>query len=133
MYVYGITATAFEALIFSENKPGGSGISNCVYISIVGKVLADISKDIPTCKSWTYPLLNSGDYKLLELRYSIFVYVGTLDFLISLTTKLQVDASLNACIQKCLTASAALAPTVTVTATAGAAVTLIVSDLYFDA
>ena len=124
VYVYGITATAFEALIFSENKPGGSSISNRVYISIVGKVLADISQDIPTCKSWTYPLY-SGDYKLLEQRFSIFVYVGTLDFLISLTTTLQVDASLNACIQKCLTASAALTPTVTVTATAGAAITLI--------
>ncbi|KAL5489189.1 hypothetical protein EMCRGX_G018254 [Ephydatia muelleri] len=121
----GKTATVFEALIYSDNKPGGSSISNRVYISIVGKVLKDISKEIPTCKSWTFPLLNSGDYPLLDLRFSIFVYAGTLDFSISLTTKLQVDALLDACIQKCVTANAALTPTVTVTATAGASVTLI--------
>ena len=124
VYVYGKTATVFEALIYSENKPRGSSISNRVYISIVGKVLKDISKEIPTCKSWTFPLFNSGDYPLLDLKYSIFVYAGTLDFSISLTTKLQVDALLDACIQKCVTANAALTPTVTVTATAGASVTL---------
>ncbi|KAL5489161.1 hypothetical protein EMCRGX_G018221 [Ephydatia muelleri] len=126
VYIYGKTATVFEALIYSENKPGGSSISNRVYISIVGKVLQDISKEIPTCKSWTFPLLNSGDYPLLDLRFSIFVYAGTLDFSITLTTKLQVDALLDACIgKKCVTANAALTPTVTVTATAGASVTLI--------
>ena len=130
-YAYGYTATAFEALILSEYKPGTSSISNKFYVSIVGIVLADYSKEIPTCKTWTYSRNGtslSKEYTLLSFTYSIFIYVGTLDFSMSLTANLGVDASLTACINKCLTANAAVIPSVTVTATAGASVSIIVSD-----
>ena len=130
-YAYGYTATAFEALILSEYKPGASSISNKFYVSIVGIVLADYSKEIPTCKTWTYSRNGtslSKEYTLLSFTYSIFIYVGTLDFSMSLTAKLGVDASLTACINKCLTANAAVIPSVTVTATAGASVSIVVSD-----
>ncbi|KAL5489314.1 hypothetical protein EMCRGX_G018392 [Ephydatia muelleri] len=127
-YAYGHTATVFEALILSEYKPGTSSISNKFYVSIVGIVLADYSKEIPTCKTWTYSRNGtslSKEYTLLSFTYSIFIYVGTLDFSMSLTAKLGVDASLTACINKCLTANAAVIPSVTVTATAGASVSII--------
>eukprot|EP00731_Ephydatia_muelleri_P019786 Em0012g611a len=124
-YAFGHTATAFEALITSEKKPGASSISNRVYVSIVGKVLVDLSKQIPTCKEWTYPLYTSPDYTLLNFKYSIFIYVGTLDFSIRLSTKLGVTASLSACLNKCVSASGALTPQVTLSATAGASATLI--------
>ena len=56
---YGFSKTVFEALLSSENKPGGDHIDNRLYVSIVGKVLVDYSKQIPTCKAWTYPLYHS--------------------------------------------------------------------------
>ncbi|KAL5489148.1 hypothetical protein EMCRGX_G018206 [Ephydatia muelleri] len=124
-YAFGHTATAFEALITSENKPGASSISNRVYVSIVGKVLVDLSVQIPTCKEWTYPLYTSPDYTLLNFKYSIFIYVGTLDFYVSLSTKLGVTASLSACINRCISISGALTPQVTLSVTAGASATLI--------
>lgn len=129
-YAFGHTATAFEALISSENQPGGSSINNRLYASIVGKVLIDYSKEIPTCQSWSFPLYNSPEYTLLQFTYSIFIYVGTLDFSISLTAKLGVSAKLEACVNKCTSGTAALVPQVTVSAIAGASATLIVSSIF---
>eukprot|EP00731_Ephydatia_muelleri_P031258 Em0022g772a len=124
-YAFGYTATAFEALITSENKPGANSIVNRLYVSIVGKVLVDYSKEIPTCEDWSYPLYQSPDYTLLNFKYSIFIYVGTLNFSIGLSTNLGVTASLTACINTCLSAKAALTPHITIKVTARASITLI--------
>ena len=115
---YGYTVTVFEALLLSENKPGGSSVENRLYVSIVGKVLVDFSKEIPTCKSWTYPLYKSQVYDLLKMEYKIPVYIGFLTFSIGLTAQLAVDANLAACINKCTSAQGALVPSVIVSAAA---------------
>ena len=126
-YAFGYTKTAFEALISSVNAPGTTGIQNRFYVSIVGKVLVDYSKEIPMCKSLSYPLYSSPDYTLLSFSYKVFVFVGFLDFSISLNAKLGVEATLTACISKCLTATGSIVPTVTVTAAASASISLVVS------
>ena len=124
---YGFSKTVFEALLSSENKPGGDHIDNRLYVSIVGKVLVDYSKQIPTCKTWTYPLYHSPTYELIKKSKSVFIYVGLLNFEIRLTANLVVDASLTACINKCVSAKGQLLPSVTVTAGADATASLAVS------
>lgn len=124
-YAFGHTATAFDAQLLSENRQGAKNIVNRLYISIIGKVLVYKSDEIPTCKDWNYPLYNSPDYTLFRFEYSIFIYVGTVDFTIGLSVKLGSAASLSACISECITAKGGLTASVTVAATAGASVTLI--------
>ena len=126
-YAFGYTKTVFEALISSVNPPGGSSISNRLYVSIVGKVLVDYSKQIPTCKSWNYPLYASPNYQLLKFSHKIFIYVGFLEFSVSLNARLNVGASLTACVTKCVSAKVNIVPKVTVTASASATASLIVS------
>ena len=126
-YAFGYTKTAFEALISSVNAPGATSIKNRLYVSIVGKVLVDYSKEIPTCRFWSYPLYSSPDYTLLSFSTKVFIYVGFLDFTLSLNAKLGVVATLAACINKCVTAKGSIVPTVTVTAAASATASLVVS------
>ena len=116
-YAFGYTKTAFEALISSVNAPGANNIQNRLYVSLVGKVLVDYSKEIPTCKSWSYPLYKSPTYVLLQFTYSIFIYVGTIDFGITINANLGIAATLSACINTCIQAKGSIVPTVTVTAT----------------
>ena len=126
-YAFGYTKTAFDAQVYSINAPGGNGIQNRLYFAIAGKVLVDYSKVIPTCKNWEYPLYHSPTYTLLTASSKVFIYVGYLDFTFSLSAKLDIKATLTACIKKCVQAKGSLVPSVTVTATADAAVNLVVS------
>ena len=126
-YAFGHSKTAFEVLVRSENKPGGDSIQSRVYLSIVGIVLLNKGKDIPTCKSWTFPLYRSPQYQLLGFTYAMFIYVGLLRFTISMHAQLSIDAAVTACIGKCVSTSGELGPSVTVTATAGTSASLAVS------
>ena len=123
-YAFGYTKTAFEALISSVNAPGVNSIQNRLYVSIVGKVLVDYSKEIPTCRSWSYPLYKSPTYDLLKFTYSIPIYVGTIDFGVTISANLGIAATLTACINNCIQAKGAIVPTITVTATGSATGTL---------
>ena len=69
-YAFGYTKTAFEVLISSVNAPGVNSIQDRLYVSLVGKVLVDYSKEIPSCRSWSYPLYKSLTYVLLQFTYS---------------------------------------------------------------
>ena len=132
-HAYGYSKTVFEALLLSENKSGGDHIYNKLYVTIVGKVLVDYQKQIPTCRSWTYPLYRSPTYTLVKLSSSVFIYVGLLRFEISLNARLTIDAAFNACVQKCVSAKGALLPSVTVEATGEATGSIAVSFMNFFA
>ena len=106
---------------------------NKLYVTIVGKVLVDYQTQIPTCRSWTYPLYRSPTYTLVKLSSSVFIYVGLLRFEISLTARLTIDAALNACVQKCVSAKGALLPSVTVEATGEATGSIAVGFMNFFA
>ena len=125
-YAFGHTKTAFDAQMYSINAPGGS-IENRLYIAIAGKVLVDYSKEIPTCKNWEYPLYHSPSYTLLTASSKVYIYVAYLDFTFSLSAKLDIKATLTACINMCVQAKGTLVPSVTVTATADAARNFMVS------
>ena len=126
-YAFGQTKTAFEALLQSENKPGGSTIQNKVYISIVGKVLVDKGNDIPNCKVWTLPMYSSPTYSLLQFTYQIFIYIGYLEFSVSLSAQFIINASIGGCLSACSSVSGTLMPSIAITATGGAAVSFMVS------
>ena len=126
-YAFGYTKTAFEALISSVNAPGVKSIQNRLYVSLVGKVLVDYSKEIPTCRSWSYPLYKSPTYVLLRFTYSIPIYVGSLDFGITISANLDIAATLTACINNCIQAKGTIVPAITVTATGSATGSLAVS------
>ena len=102
-------------------------IENRVYFSIVGKVLADKSSDIPTCKTWNFPLYRSPDYTLLKISVPIFIYVGYLTFSLELKTRLGIDASLGACITDCVSVKGSLEPSAALIASAQASATILVS------
>ena len=116
-HAYGFSKSVIEVLLISENKPEGDHITNQLYVSIAGKVLIDYQKEIPTCKTWTYPLYSSPTYEVGKLSSSVFVYVGLLNFELSLSARLTIDAALTVCVQKCVSAIGALLPSVTLEAT----------------
>ncbi|KAL5517874.1 hypothetical protein EMCRGX_G003505 [Ephydatia muelleri] len=123
-YAFGYTKTAFDALVSSVNAPGVNSIQNRLYVSLVGKVLVDYSREIPTCKSWSYPLYKSPTYVLLQFTYTIPIYVGSVNFGITISANLGIAATLTACINNCVQAKGAIVPTITVTATGSATASL---------
>ena len=131
-HAFGYSKTAFEALILSENKPGGSSIQNRVYISILDKVLVDRGSDIPNCKNWTFPLYKSPDYTLLRLSYKIFIYIGYLDFSVTLSARLAINAGITACLKECAFADGTLVPSITITAGGSAAISFLVGHHALD-
>ena len=128
---FGHSLTFFEALLSSESKPGGGSIHNRLYVNVIGQVLVDYSKQIPTCKSWQYPLYRSPEYTLLDFTFPIFIFVGFLRFEVTLTTHFGVDADLGACIDKCASVKGALIPSLTLSASAGASASILVGHFLF--
>ena len=126
---FGHSKTFFEALLSSENKPGETQINNRLYVSLVGKVLVDYSKEIPLCKSWKYPLYRSPEYTLMEHSAPLFIYIAVLKFEVSLKTQLGVEADLGACIDQCASVKGALIPSLTLSASAGASASLLVGHM----
>ena len=125
-YAFKRSKTAFEALLFSEKKPESNEIKSRVYFNIVGKVLADKNSDIPTCKTWNFPLYSSPDYTLITFSVPIFIYVGFLTFTLELKTRLGVDANLGACITDCVSVQGSLEPSVALIASAQATASILV-------
>ena len=58
-----------------------SSVYQKIYVKIVGKVLKNEAGSVGlACLERTYRLYQSQRIKLLDFRFSIFIYVGTLDF-----------------------------------------------------
>ena len=117
-HAYGYSKVVFEALLMSEKKSEEDNINNKLYVSIVGKVLINYQRQIPTCKSWTYPLYHSPVYTLKRITKSVFVYAGLLKFEINLRAKININAALTTCIKSYISAKAVLVPSIAVEATA---------------
>ena len=126
-YAYGYSKTAFEATILSEHRPGSPSMTGKVYVIFIGQVL--VSEEVETCKAVTKTLISRGPANLLSATARVFIYVGTLEFYISLSAKFTVSASIKACVAQCVSAKGNVVPTITVTATVGAALNLIVSGI----
>ena len=129
-YAFGRSRTAFEALILSENKPGSDVIQNKVYLNILGQVLIDVSKTIPACSPWNIPLYRSPDFTLLDFNSKVFICVGFINFQVTVSIHLKLDAGLAVCIAECVSGKAALTPTIGLSATAGATASLLVSSIH---
>ena len=129
-HAFGKSKTVFEVLLSSENKPGEGHISNKLYANIVGRVLINYQKQIPTCRSSTFPLY-SPTYQLMKISKSVFIYVGLLNFELILTASLNINAALTACIQSCVSAKGELLPSVTVEAHGGATGSIAVGSLEY--
>ena len=124
---FGRSKTAFEALVQSENEPGSDSIKNRMYLSIIGIVLIDIKKEIPACTPWALPLFEGPDFPLLDFNANIFIFVGFLQFHISVTVILKLDLALTVCVKECISVKGAVTPSVGISATASATGSIIVS------
>ena len=129
---FGRSMTFFEALLSSESKPGGGSIHNRLYVNVIGQVLVDYSKQIPTCKSWQYPLYRSPEYTLLDFTFPLFIFVGFLRIEVTLLkTQVGVDADLGAYIDQCASVKGALIPSLTLSASAVVSASLLVGHVLF--
>ena len=124
---FGHSATAFEALVQSQNEPGSANIKNTMYLKIARFVLLSVEKDIPACTPWVLPLFETPGYPILDFSPTIFILVGFIRFHVSVTVTLRLDLSLTVCVKECISAIGAVTPSVGVSATGGASASIAVS------
>ena len=81
-HAFGKTATAVHAEYLRTRSY--NSVYQKIYVKIVGKVLKNEAGNVAlACLEKTYKLYQSNRIKLLNFRASIFIYVGTLDFYVS--------------------------------------------------
>lgn len=123
-YAFGKTATAIRAEFLRRRS--GSSIYQKIYARVVGKTLINEAGYLPSgCNSLTKTLY-SANIKLFRFQYSVFIYVGTLDFYIGMYAKLSLYLKLSFC-ESSVKACATLIPRATLRAEGGASATILVS------
>ena len=123
-YAFGKTATALRAEFLRQRT--GNSIYQKIYAKVVGKTLINEAGTLPSgCNTLTKNLY-STTIKIFRFKYSVFIYVGTLDFYIGMTAKLGLKVKVTVC-ETSVKACASLIPSLTLRAEGGASATIIVS------
>ena len=119
--------TAVDAQILRQKD--SSRIRWRIYAKVVGYTLVNQGGiESPGCRSRKWPLANSGNIRLFRFSYRVFIYVGYLHFSVQVNARLGVTFEVAFCerISK-FEISAGLVPSATLTASAEASATLLVS------
>lgn len=124
-HAFGKTATALRAEFLRQRT--GSSIYQKIYVKVVGKTLINEAGTLSAgCNTLTKNLY-STTIKIFKLKFSVFIYVGTLDFYIGMTAKLGLKLKVTVC-ETTIKACASLIPSLTLRAEGGASATILVSD-----
>ena len=122
-HAFGKTATALRAEFLRRRS--GSSIYQKIYAKVVGKTLINEAGYLPSgCNTLTKTLYQSS-IKLFYLKFSVFIYVGTLDFYVGLYAKLSLHLKLTFC-ETSVKACATLIPRARLRAEGGASATIAV-------
>lgn len=85
-YAFGKSATALRAELLRRRT--GNSIYQKIYAKVVGKTLINEASTLqPKCNSINKNLY-SADIKIFKFKFSVFIYVGTLDFYVGMYAKL---------------------------------------------
>ena len=123
-YAFGKKATALHAEFLRRRS--GSSIYQKIYAKVVGKTLINQAGYLPSGCSTLTKNLYSANIKIFRFKYSVFIYVGTLDFYIGMYAKLSLKLKLSYC-ETTVKACATLIPAATLRAKGGASATILVS------
>ncbi len=124
-HAFGKTATALRAEFLRQRT--GSSIYQKIYAKVVGKTLINEAGTVSAgCNSITKNLY-STTIQIFKLRFSVFIYVGTLDFYAGMTAKLGLKLKISVC-ETSIKACASLIPSLTLRAEGGASATILVRE-----
>ena len=129
-YAFGKKATALHAEFLRRRT--GFSIYQKIYAKVVGKILINQAGNLPSGCSTLTKNLYSANIKIFRFKYSVFIYVGTLDFYIGMYAKLSLKLKLSYCEKYTeretdVKACATLIPAATLRAEGGASATILVS------
>ena len=127
-HAFGRTSTALRAEFLRERT--GNSIYQKIYAIVVGKTLVNDAGTlyIPSgCNTYTKNLYSSS-VRIFQFRYSVFIYVGTLDFYVGMTAKLGLKVKASVC-ETTVKACASLIPSLTLRAEGGASATILVCNV----
>ena len=128
-HAFGKTATALRAEFLRRRS--GNSIYQKIYAKVVGKTLINEAGYLPFgCNSVTKTLY-STNIKVFYLKFSVFIYVGTLDFYVGLYAKLSLHLKLSFC-ETSVKACATLIPRARLRIEGGASATIIVRYSYLS-
>ena len=123
-HAFGKTVTALRAEFLRRRT--GNNIYQKIYAKVVGKTLINEKGYLTAgCSSVTRNLF-STNIRLFRLQFSVFIYVGTLDFYVTMNVKLGLKLRLTFC-ETTIKACASLIPSATLRAEGGARATILVS------
>ena len=125
-HAFGKTKTALHAEFLRRRS--GSSLYQKIYAKVVGKVLINEAGYLPLKCSSTTKTLYSTQIKLFYFKYSVFIYVGTLDFYVGMYAKLSLHLKLTYC-ETNIKACATLIPRAALRAEGGASATILVRYL----
>ena len=123
-YAFGKKATALHAEFLRRRS--GSSIYQKIYAKVVGKTLINQAGSISSGCSKLTKNLYRANIKIFRFKYSVFIYVGTLDFYIGMYAKLSLKLTLLYC-ETTVKVCATLIPAATLRAEGGASATILVS------
>ncbi len=125
-HAFGRTSTALRAEFLRERT--GNSIYQKIYAIVVGKTLINNAGTLPSgCNTYTKNLYSSS-VRIFRFRYSVFIYVGTLDFYVGMTAQLSLKVKTSVC-ETTVKACASLIPRLTLRAEGGASATILVINV----
>ena len=126
-HTFGYTKTAVHAELLVEKYHNTWNVK--IYCDVVGNVLINANEE--RLYSWTYkwPLYDSGRYPILHFEHPIFIYVGYLTFSCGVYAELGLTAQVGLTVGVISSASGAIVPGVTITASAAATASLLVRTI----
>ena len=107
----------------------GDYLYHRVYVKLGWRVFTNIKRNyyLGSCRSQSYPLWNTGEFTVFNLRFDIFVYVGTIGIYIRGSVSSTGDASICTC-PSTVRACADVKPSLTLKVSGGASASLLVCN-----
>ena len=127
---YDRSLTILQFLLLREKD--SSSTESWFYAVVMGNTLRNIrlSQDASVCKTLDHSLYEGKEYTIFDFTYSVFVYVGTLNFNLKATVQFTSGMSIEFCENHgSLSVAAALKPTLTIKVSATGDLEIVVSAL----
>jgi len=131
-FVKGVATTKVFGKTYSiarleySDQTSGRILNHRVYVKLGSRTFVNFNKKYTSpCRSLSRPLWNTGKFTVFNIKFNIFVYVGTIGVYIRGTVSSRGDAGICAC-PTTLRACADVKPSVTLTVSGGASASLLV-------
>ena len=145
--LFGRSSTIGEAFAdgYLKINGGDTTVQIRLYVKIRGTVLTNVNIRISSdgvdiqysrvcCVRKTHPLYNSARYKLIGFRYSVPIYIATINFYVQLNAEMNVNFQEEYCLnflscsyKNLLSGKVSLTPTATISPEGGAYLNVLVS------